>query len=79
MDATTILMNIYGIPQSSRKAFLEIIEDTDPRSMELCFANLSSHEDDEDYDPEIERWMERYLPEMYEMQMKANGYTVDEI
>ncbi len=56
MDATTFLMNCYGIPQSLRDEFEETLKTTSLDNLDLSFRMMSQQSDDDDYDAKLDTW-----------------------
>lgn len=56
MDATTFIMNCYGIQQDYKEDVERIIAGTRHDLVDLALMNLGQHPDDDDFDAELDKW-----------------------
>lgn len=56
MDATTFIMNCFGIPQSSRAKVEETFRTTRPETIGLVLTMMGQNPGDEDFDAELDKW-----------------------
>lgn len=62
MEAIEFVMKNWGIQEKYRSEVEDVLKNTPPCGIGLSLAMISQHSDDEDYDPEIDLWMEENFP-----------------
>lgn len=63
MEPIELIMKIWGIDESNRKALEDVLQNADPKYLGLQLMNLGASSQDEGFEAKNNAWMETYLPE----------------